>query len=104
MADNLALTEEILKLTQSMLEAAQKSQWNEVQVQERRRQVLLHDLHLNEVSEGNGGQAIAANLEHTMDLNDQLVDLGVQARSELEENMGTLRRGRKANLAYTGVR
>ena len=75
-----------------------------MQIQEQRRQALLQDLRLQDDSTAHGRQAIAANLEETAALNAKLVDLGMHARVELEEAMGTLRQGRKANLAYNGVR
>jgi len=104
MTDILALTEEILKLTRSMLEAAQKSQWDKVQVHEQRRQALMRGLNLNDEPAGHGSQAIAANLQETVVINNKLIDLGVHARVELGESMGSLQRGRKANLAYNGMR
>lgn len=101
MADYLSITEEILQLTRSMVEAAQASDWGKVQAQEELRQTMITKLGtgFRGVTAENKGE-IAAKLEETAALNMRLVALGRKAQDELAKGIGELQRGRKANRAY----
>lgn len=104
MVDNLSLSAEIVKLTRAMLDAADRAQWDRVRSQQQRRQSLLAELRIAEVLDERGRGALAANLQEAAALNDRLTALGVQARAELERAMTVLQRGRRANLAYHGMK
>lgn len=104
MADYLAITEELLSLTRSMLEGAQAADWKKVQVQESYRQTLLRRLSSSDGPEDGVRKRASANLEETAALNRRLVELGAKNRGDLESLTGQMQRGRKASLAYGRVR
>ena len=98
--DYLSVTAEILNLTRSMLKAAQAAEWEKVQKQEKRRQVLLKQLpSSNDLATVLGRDAVV-NLEVTVQLNARLIELGDQVKDDLRKEINLLQRGRKANLAY----
>jgi len=100
MHDYLAITDKILNMTRSMLEAVQASEWEKVQSQQQERQLLLKDLDLSRGLAGQYGNDVAANLKETLNLNERLVDLSVNAKADLGKKIGSVQRGRKANIAY----
>ncbi len=104
MSDNLKLTTEIVALTRAMLEAARSAQWDAVQGQERQRQVLMTNLRVEGLPEGRERGMVMANLQEAAALNTELAELSTLARAELEKAMGVLQRGRRANLAYHGIK
>ena len=101
MHDYLAITDKILNMTRLMLESAQISEWEKVQSQQQERQLLLNELNLSRGLAGQYGEAAATNLKETLNLNEQLVDLSVNAKASLGKMIGSVRLGRKANLAYS---
>lgn len=103
MHDYLAITENILNITRSMLELAQASEWEKVQTQQKERHLLLKGLDLRKGLAGQYGENAAANLKETLKLNEQLVDLSVNAKTDIGRMIGSIQRGRKAHLAYSKV-
>lgn len=104
MTDNVSLSAEIVELTRAMLEAAGRAQWDQVQARQQQRQSLLSALPAAAGLGERERRALAANLEEAAALNERLTALGVQARAELEDAMALLQRGRRANLAYHGMK
>ena len=100
MHDYLAIAEKILSMTRSMLESAQALEWDKVQSQQQQRQLLFKGLDLSRGLTGQYGQDVADNLKVTLDLNEKLIDLSVHAKANIEKTIGSVQRGRKANLAY----
>ena len=121
MDDYLAMTETLLDLSRSMVEAAQAEAWDQVREQELRRQDLLRRLHASGAARGGDAGEIldearcrimemsarkkaAANLTEIAALNARLVTLGVRATAELNKSISLLQRGRTANRAYHGLK
>jgi hypothetical protein len=100
MYDYRSITEKILTMTRSMLESARTSEWEKVQSQQQKRQLLLKELDLSKGLEGQYGKDVAFNLKETLKLNGDIVDMSVHAKADLEKSIGSVQRGRKANLAY----
>ncbi len=96
---------ELLDLTQSMLSAAEKGDWGEVEKIEMRRQSALQRL-AAEISTTNSDTAIdtiVAQMRDVLSLNYRMMDLGRQTKAELVKAMGGLNQGRKAVNAYHGI-
>jgi len=102
--DVLKLAKEIKRLTQSMVEAARESRWADVQDQQRRRQQLLDKFPFQALPESAERALAVESLEEATALNNQLLELGTEARDQMGESMNLLGRGRKANLAYHGIK
>jgi hypothetical protein len=103
MVDYLSITEKILSLTRSMLAAAEASEWNKVQEQDARREMLLKNLNVSGEVSGEHTNNIAANLEEAISLNARIIDLGLREKTETAKTISELQRGRKANRAYNGI-
>ena len=101
--DVVRLTQEILGLTRAMVKAAQESRWTDVQDQQGRREQLLERLNFQGLS-STDHSLVVARLEELAALNSQLVMLGTEARERMGESTNLLERGRKANLAYNGMK
>jgi hypothetical protein len=63
----------------------------------------LKGLDLSKGLAGQYGKDAAANLKEIIKLNEQLVDLSVNAKTDLGRMIGSIQRGRKAHLAYSKV-
>jgi hypothetical protein len=100
MREYRSITEKILTMTRSMLESARTSEWEKVYSQQQQRQLLLKELDLSKGFEGQYEKDAASNLKETLKLNEELVDLSVHIKADLEKSIGSVQRGRKANLAY----
>jgi len=104
MRDALSLSREIVKVTEDMLCAADCGRWEEVRVQQRRRERLLAEMQCGGIPAEHERGAFTANLQTAATLNKRLTDLGLQARMELHRAIVHLQRGRRANLAYGGLK
>jgi hypothetical protein len=101
MSDILSKTKEILNLSRLMLQAAEASEWNSVHAYEKQLQIILNDLNLCEKLDVEISGDIAEDLEKSAELNQRIVDLGLNVKTELAKIRNTVQRGRKAALAYT---
>ena len=100
MSDYLTITEKLLKTTRAMLASAQAAEWAKVLTLQQERQMLMRDLDLSKGVAGEYGKNVAANLQETLQINEQLIEMSVHAKGDLEKSIGSVQRGRKANLAY----
>lgn len=103
MHDYLAITEKILNMTRSMLESSRALEWEKLQLQQQQRQIMLKQLNVGRELPGDNKLEIAANLKEAAMLNERIVDLGMNAKTELAKMIGELQRGRKASRAYDSV-
>jgi hypothetical protein len=104
MTDRLTVAAELAALTRAMLEAARLAQWDRVEVQERQRHRLMDELRLDAPMDSGQRQAVIARLEEAAALNAELMELGDRACAALKQSAGLLQRGRRANLAYHGLK
>lgn len=96
---------ELLNLTQTMLLAAEKGDWDQVEKIEIQRQSALQRL-ASVINAPNSETALDTMIEQMRDalsLNDRMMALGRQAKAELAKAMGGLNQGRKAVNAYHGI-
>ena len=100
MREYFKVADKILKMTCSMLVSAEASEWESVKSQQHERQLLLKSLDLSNGLEGQYGRDVAKILKEIIRLNAKLIALSEQAKADLEKTIGSVQRGRKANLAY----
>jgi len=97
--DGNADQDEVLKLTAAMLDSARAQDWVTVANLEAARAVLLHG-----VFEQDGQHApehLAVLARQVLDLDQELIALGTQARDAVAGELGQLRQSRQAHAAYT---
>ena len=109
-ARELALIQEIQgddfwqDVTAPMLETVRLAQWDKVEAQERQRHQLMEKMRLDTPLDPRQRQAVTAQLEEAAALNVELMEIVNHARAALKQAAGVLQRGRRANLAYHGLK
>lgn len=95
----MSVTEELLALSRSMLASASAQEWDQVRDIETRRSQLLagyraaDELHL-------GREYVEASLKEMLAINQSVLALAVETRTEIADSLGALTRGVRANHAY----
>ena len=97
---------ELLDLTQTMLSAAEKGDWKQVEKIEIQRQATLQRLAavISAQNPNTAFDTIISQMRNVLSLNNRMMDLGRQTKAELTKAMGGLNQGRKAVNAYHGIR
>ena len=100
MSDVLEQSREILNLSRSMLNAAEATEWNIVEAKEKQRQSILSVLNIREGMANELSGEAALNLQEAGELNQRIINLGLNQKAELAKMIGIVHRGRKATQAY----
>jgi hypothetical protein len=104
MNDHPTVAAELAALTRAMLETVRLAQWDKVEAQERQRHQLMEKMRLDTPLDPRQRQAVTAQLEEAAALNVELMEIVNHARAALKQAAGVLQRGRRANLAYHGLK
>jgi len=93
--------QEILRLSGSMLDQAQRGDWVAVSATEAVRQRLLSGF-FEAAASAHEAAWLAAGIREVLDYDRQLMDLGKQTMAGLSAELRTFETGRRAQAAYSG--
>jgi hypothetical protein len=100
MMDKIQASQQLVSLSQSMLEKARSDCWDDVCVLETDRNELIKIFFLEPIQQAHMA-AIAANIQSIIAIDQDLISLGLQKKLELAEILRTMEQGKKAVKAYS---
>lgn len=99
MAGNDQLLQLILKKTNGLHDHLANGEWEKAARLESERQALIHTC-FSDQTEFNDPRKAMQLIQKIIDLDQQSIEMGVDARSELKDSLGKLQRGGQAVRAY----
>lgn len=100
MTDKAPGLQQLISLSQAMLEKAREESWDDVVVLEAERGLLIGQFFLGQIEQADA-DTVAAGIQSILSIDSDIAELGVLKRFDLAQTLQNMGQGKKAVKAYT---